>query len=237
MQTKIPFSHDYNEELDAEVASFDPLQLLAFIIKETGMHEYAKEGPIEIAITADGASLGNGIGHVTIGYKVVDKRATLPRRDKTPGFQSVYLCYPIMTIIGKESAQLFRKGFGFIYTFLTKISVTGFLGYKPVKVVGPHDGKATNTVLSRGGGAKFAEFFCPYCVCSSEELMPVVSPKCCDCSTRQNNLCRHWQVTDEDAVTRTKNHLASIRPDLADMTQEVYFLKKTLCPYLLPIAS
>ena len=223
----IPIRHYYDSRFGAEVATFDHKELLAFIIKHHGLHEHALAGSIEIAVTADGASLGNGQGHVTIGYKVVDKRATIPHDIQTTGdasgFQSVNMCYPIRSVIGKETKELFRTLFHDIYSFLTEISQIGFDDYKRISVVGPHDGKATITVLSRGGGAKMTPNFCPYCTCLSEQLCTVVTPKCSGCSTDKHDLCRHWEVTDTNTINSAKEILASIRPDFVNLDQPVYF--------------
>jgi len=82
-----------------------------------------------------------------MGYKVVDKRATMPQEIRTTGdisgFQSVNMCYPIRTVIGSESKELFRTIFDDIYNFATEISKVGYGEYKPLTVVGPDDGKAT----------------------------------------------------------------------------------------------
>jgi len=228
MKNILGFSHKRNKRLNSEVASFDPEKLLCFIIKQYGLHEIALSESIEIAITADGASLGNsGIGHMTIGYKVVDKRAIIPNhvreQGKTNGFQSVNLCFPIRSVIGKETKDRFTKSFEDIYAFVTKISQIGFQGYKPITVVGPHDGKATIMVLARGGGAKITPQFCPYCVCSSEDLLNPCTKKCPDCIEINQNVCRHHAVTDHHEIIRIRNYLSSFNPEFSNLSVVPYF--------------
>jgi hypothetical protein len=43
-----------------------------------GLDEYANNGSIEMAITVDAAQLDDNASHVTIGFKIVDKRARDP---------------------------------------------------------------------------------------------------------------------------------------------------------------
>jgi hypothetical protein len=60
MQTVVPYTIEYNQEMKCEVGSFDYRKLLKFIIVHHGLHDYALRGreqdeAIAIAITCDGA--------------------------------------------------------------------------------------------------------------------------------------------------------------------------------------
>lgn len=230
MSSRVPFYHEYVEELSSEIAYFDPEQLLEYLLEQYGLKETAMHDSVEIAVTADGATLMNDIGHVTIGYKIVDKRARLPEslRHLKDGFQSVNLCFPIRTIVSSESKDVYMKFLKPVYDFVSNISEHGFGCYKKFKVLGPHDGKATFNVLSRGGGAKVAKYFCPYCVCTSEDIMTCKTSKliCCVSCNEKNTTCKHWDVMDKDMIQHAKNFLEVQGEGYSDLRKELYFCTK-----------
>jgi hypothetical protein len=59
---------------------FDTYQLLRYLIHHFGLSEKAKHTSVEFVITVDGAQLDDHCGHVTIGFKIVDKDAIDPIR-------------------------------------------------------------------------------------------------------------------------------------------------------------
>jgi hypothetical protein len=163
----------YDESIKAETISFDAESLLRFLLVKFGLEEVAKESSIEIAITADGAQFTNHVGHVTIGYKIIDSRARCPLTNSPlfveGGYQSVDNCFPIRTIMASENRSLFLNQFGDVYGFVKRLGTDGLPhnekgpALRPFTVLAPHDGKAVIEIIGRGGGAKMTEFFCPYC--------------------------------------------------------------------------
>jgi len=101
--TYMPYTCKYDDILKCEIASFKPQDVLKFILKTFQLDERAKSHSVELAITEDGARLTNKYGHVSVGFKVVDKSARDPiTKEFITDFQSVYLCFPVKTYLGPE---------------------------------------------------------------------------------------------------------------------------------------
>jgi hypothetical protein len=211
-----PFS-TWDEQIQAEVVTFDTEKLLRFLLRYFGLEEIAQEESVVIAVTTDGAVFTKNVGHCTIGIKIVDSRATDPITKKSlfqdnKGYQSVDLCFPIRTILASESRSLFENQFGDIFQFFRKVAAEGlpqsgkYPALKKLTVVAPHDGKAVFIVAGRGGGAKVIPYFCPYCTCNSNQLCSPCPISCDEC-VAQGKLCRHWPVEDAETVESYKLRL------------------------------
>ena len=177
-----------------------------FVLEEIAQEEESEV----IAVTTDGAVFTKNVGHCTIGIKIVDSRAKDPITKESlfkdnMGFQSVDLCFPVRTILAKESRSLFENQFADIFQFFRKIATEGlpqsgkYPALKKLTVVAPHDGKAVFLVAGRGGGAKMIPYFCPYCTCHSNQLCSPCPISCDEC-VAQGKLCRHWTVEDAETV-------------------------------------
>ena len=154
-------------------------------------------------VTGDGASLTNELGHITVGYKLVDKRAK-NSDNSAINYQSYYSCFPIRTVIAEENKYSMERVFRSIYEFTKKISQEGFENSKPFIVSAPHDGKALNMLLGRGGGAKIMEHFCPYCCMTSDQILTK----------------RHWDLMDHIVVEKAKQHVETLMQ--ADFYKEFF---------------
>lgn len=64
------------------------------------------------------------------------------------------------------------------------------------------------------------DFFCPYCVVRSKEILATNIHPCSFCSQHSYN-CRHWDVTDEAMIDKTKEYLTSI--GCSDIGTSEYF--------------
>ena len=213
-----------DETTKSEVASLDLEQLLRLLIRHYGLEQDAREGPIEVAITMDGATFTKDVGHVTIGLKMVDARAVnpvtkVPLFENNAGYQSVDYCFPFRTAIASESDIILASVFAECYHFMRKVGMEGLKGINgdfdimPIRVIAPHDGKACIEVMGRGGGAKVTEHFCPYCSIGSSQLLHVFTDKdlmCDHCRRRGKTHCRHWPVEDEAYLVEIKTKLESI---------------------------
>jgi len=125
-------------------------------------------------------------------------------------FQSVSLCYPIRTACpAQESKELYQVIFKEVYDFALDVSKNGLDEYRPMTVLGTHDGKATFHVLARGGGAKVVDLFCPYCTISSKQIL--------------ETSC-HWPVCDETVVRQAQESLT--RDGMHDISTPLYFESK-----------
>jgi hypothetical protein len=70
-----------NDKLNNKVVDgvrFDVEQLFIYLVTHFGLAEKAKTCTVEFAITCDGAPLDDLTGHLTIGFKIVDKDVVCP---------------------------------------------------------------------------------------------------------------------------------------------------------------
>jgi hypothetical protein len=91
----------FNPEDVSEIASFPAGAALDFMLWSTGLDKIAKIRSVQIALTCDGARLSNTYGHVTVGWKTVDREAKYLGKP-IADYQSLHHCYPIKSYIGKE---------------------------------------------------------------------------------------------------------------------------------------
>jgi hypothetical protein len=105
--------------------------------------------------------------------------------------------------------------FGDIYRFAKTLATDGgYKDYKGFQVLGPHDGKALNYILGRGGGgAKVSDFFCCYCCIRSKDILAYAPPTtvlaCQSCRDTNRSKCRHYNVMDSVYVDQCKQTLDS----------------------------
>jgi hypothetical protein len=80
MSQEIRFSviNEMYQDLMVDGVSFDMRALFAYLITSFGLEESAKEGTVGISVTVDGTKLDERTQHVTIGFKICDKRAKDP---------------------------------------------------------------------------------------------------------------------------------------------------------------
>lgn len=199
------FTQNYMDH--GEVIGFDVEKMIRFIIQRYGLHDHAINGPVELAVTVDGAQLTNDIGHVTLGVKLVDPRCIDPLTGENmfadgDGFQSVYCSFPIKSFVGKETVENITANFKEEFAFFAQLRTHGLAPYKPMVISWPLDGKAAIQLLGKGGGAKVTEIFCPYCPCESKDLISLREEKCESCLNHQS--CRHWKLLDEAAIAAIK---------------------------------
>jgi len=227
----VNYSLKINEDLlsPAPYAGFDIEPLLRFILKLYKLDELATTSSVVIAVTADGAQFTNTLGHVTVGFKMVDERATDPYTGKLLStFQSVNHCFPIKSVLAGESRELYTQELGDIYKFFEKLGKDGLaesrFGPKlhVFNVVAPHDGKAAMTILGRGGGAKMAEHFCPFCSIKKIDLTraeSIISLKCDSC-----------RISGEDCLHReieTGEHIEKLRSEMAENMEMCYCVEES----------
>jgi hypothetical protein len=220
-----PFGTYDDAQLSFEMVGFDAEILLRFLLKHYGLYQLAQEQEdVEIAITCDGAEFTKNVGHVTIGWKIVDPRSKEPLNKEfnvflnNIGYQSVDNCYPIRTAVEKESHDFFATEFGDVYALARRIAVEGLPqtdkepALKKMKVSAPHDGKGVFEVLGRGGGAKACELFCPYCSCSSSSLCETTTEPSLQCALCRiaNKPCPHWAVEDKVTIQQAKEKFEAL---------------------------
>jgi hypothetical protein len=153
---------------------YDTEKFFTYLLNSFHLGELAKHDTFEMAITVDRAKLEDKVHHVTIWFKICDKRA----RDTTAGeicfdenlpdgeevnMQSAEWCFPVMVILAKDNKGTYNKYFRDIFAFCDKVRTTSINGWKPFRISDPQDMKITQIVLDRGGASKVKENFCHLC--------------------------------------------------------------------------
>jgi hypothetical protein len=101
-------------------------QFTDFILTKFGLlkiiDDTSTTEPVVVAVTFDGGSISQFVGHVTGGYKLVDKRCVNPKTNQllfgisgNEKVQSHIHCFPIFA---KDTKQLYQVGFGDFIQFL-----------------------------------------------------------------------------------------------------------------------
>jgi hypothetical protein len=164
------------------------------------------------------------VHHVTIGFKICDKRARDPVSGKLifdettekGNLQSAVWCFLCMIIIAKDNKGTYDKYFD----FCSKVQKEGINGWKPFRISEPQDMKSTPIVLDRGGAAKIKKDFCHLCHCDSHHLaLPnqVPCPECSPCGL----LCYHHKVCDGDCIASVEQELARLKRTGTDVMRVV----------------
>ena len=154
---------DDQEELEAlDGIQFNFPKMLWYIIKLYKLDEVLDnpwEGPVQMAITLEGAGLSRNYTHVTCGVKVMDPRAIDPESGLPIGItgsravQSRDLCHPFQIVLSKDTGELYEKRFKQFFNYFKKVSAEGFHDYGPERflISSPQDVSSFWKCLKRGG--------------------------------------------------------------------------------------
>ena len=222
------FSFRHRVEPFGEVCEFDFEDVLRFAFKIHDLEKYAIDptaSPVQVAITYDGAKLcGNGVNHITLGMKIVDKRARDPISKQIissdcVGFQSVSLCYPLCTILTKETKEAIFQNFKTFYEEVSIFEEEGLKSrkpsepsYYPISFAGTCDMKAAWVLLDRGGGAKIHSYPCCWCYVHDSELtsFKTSNDRCSRCLDLNKPVCYHIDVSDINKYDSWKREIAEM---------------------------
>jgi hypothetical protein len=116
-------------EADRETGSFDYRQFTDYILSKFGLLQIADDPsttePVLVAVTFDGGAISRFVGHVTGGYKLVEKCCRNPKTNKllfgisgNEKVQSHIHCFLIKTAIAKDTKLLYQVEFGDFFQFL-----------------------------------------------------------------------------------------------------------------------
>jgi hypothetical protein len=191
------------DETFEEGFEFDFTLLTRTLLESFGIMDVAKQRPIDLSLTSDGAQLTNTVSHVTAGLKLNDMASCDPRTKEPlllhePGslVQSRKLDFPYRRIIAKDGKKS-MNGFRPLCGAFTSGVIARSLGCLPFNMSCPGDMKLQWMVLGCGGAAKVKEKFCFVCSCRSATL-PVPQDKtvCHLCMGKENdnddNECYHY---------------------------------------------
>ena len=183
------------------------------------MMNVAKERPVELALTSDGAQLTNTISHVAAGLKFNDRTLCNPI-SKMPMLlhepeslvQSRNLYFPLQIVITKDSEKTL-DGFRSLYLKFSSGEIARDLQYHASKMSFPGDIKLQWAALAAGGAAKVKELFCFICSCRSSTLhVPQDKDTCALCKDEQvEGHCYHYPfLADPEVRAKLANELNSL---------------------------
>ncbi len=115
-------------EAGRETGYFEYHQYTEFILEKYGLLEVINDPdttvPVNVAVTFDGGSVSRFLGHVTGGYKLVDKRAKHPKTKEAlfgesghEKMQSHVHCFPIKIALAKDTKELYKVEFNDFFLF------------------------------------------------------------------------------------------------------------------------
>jgi hypothetical protein len=175
------------------------------------------------------------VHHVTIEFKICDKRARDPVSGKLifdettekGNLQAAAWCFPCMIIIAKYNKGTYDKYFREIFDFCSKVRKEGINGWKSFRIYEPQDMTSTQMLLDRGGAAKIKKYFCHLCHCDSHHrALPnqVLCPECSPCGL----LCYHHKICDGDCIASAEQELACLKrtgTDLMATCRATYYVR------------
>jgi hypothetical protein len=97
-----------NKVVDGVRFGVEQLQFHSLVIQHVGLSEKAKRRTVEFMITCDWAPIDAATGHLTVGFKIVDKDAVCPISGKhifreIGNIQAGKLCFPILILIANDN--------------------------------------------------------------------------------------------------------------------------------------
>ena len=190
-----------NDDDFGEGFEFDIYKTTKTLFESFGLMDDAKHRPVEVGLTSDGAQLTNTLSHVTAGLKFNDMgirdpftKQPLLLHEPDSLVQSRNLCFPLRSVIGKDSKKTFN-GFRFLYSEFISGNVSTALECCPLKLAFSGDMKMQWAALDRGGAAKVKEQFCYVCACTSSSLhVPNDASECSICKDKEPRptVCYHY---------------------------------------------
>jgi len=150
---------------------------ILLMLDASGLSEYAKSGPVHLAVTSDGANSFCNRTQISIGIKVCDSRAhhmktktpVLVEDDEQPvhyiGVQSSEICTILIMRDARDKANIYEELFGDFYRYTKSLEEHGMPASEhgpflhPFKFAYPSDLKAVWTTSGRGGNYKKTTYF------------------------------------------------------------------------------
>jgi hypothetical protein len=113
-------------EAGRETGYFEYHQYTEFILEKYGLLEVINDPdttvPVNVAVTFDGGSVSRFLGHVTGGYKLVDKISKHPKTKVAlfgesghEKMQSHVHCFPIKIALAKDTKELYKVEFNDLF--------------------------------------------------------------------------------------------------------------------------
>ncbi|KAI2494593.1 hypothetical protein MHU86_19918 [Fragilaria crotonensis] len=180
-----------NDDTFGEGFEFDSIKVTHTLFEAFGLQNIAKQRPVELGLTSDGAQLTNTISHVAAGLKLNDMAMCNPvtkrpllLHEPDSLVQSRNLCFPLRIVIAKDSKKTL-DGFRPLYNLFNSGEVSRALRCHAFKMSFPGDMKLQWGALDDGGAAKVKEKFCYICPCRSSTLhVPQDKSQCALCKNK-----------------------------------------------------
>jgi hypothetical protein len=223
-----------------ETGNFDYRLYLDFLLQRFGLLELMNDPsttePVQVAVTFDGGKVSRFLGHVTGGFKLVDKRCINPKsgallfgENGSENVQSHVNCFPVKVAFAKDTKDLYQVEYSDFFLFLKQYEAEK--GFR-VKFIFPQDMSSIWKTTGRGGTAKVKSFPCYCCAVTTATLvMPQAKEKCFRGDRcRQPKCYHHPMVTAEtfDAWRHQRVELEMNYPHLLnpsdDMNKSQMFL-------------
>ena len=194
---------------------FDVAKVTRTLFEAFGLMDIAKQRPVELVLTSDGAQLTNTISHVAAGLKFNDMALCHPITKcplllHEPGslVQSRNLCFPLRIAIAKDSKKTL-DGFRPLYLKFSSGEIARELQCLAFKLSFSGDMKLQWTALDAGGAAKVKEIFCFACSCRSSTLHVPRDKTVCD-------VCKDKEQEQDNNNDMAATHYCYHYPFLAD---------------------
>jgi hypothetical protein len=201
--------------------TFDLDNLLRLIICGYGLDKFATtcsgHKQVMLAHTLDGAMLTSHLGHVTVGIKIVDPRASNPLTGIPIGlsglFQTRDLCYPAQIVFGKDCKSLyndcfkpFHSRFGAGLVIPANNTCPEFSNFQ---IIAPQDMSSIWKTVGLGGGCYNKKQFCYCCMCTNDLISVHKSgeSRCDLCIRLEVTRCYCHPVNDEAFLQGTQRML------------------------------
>ena len=168
-----------------EVYYVNSEKAIRLLLEAAGLTEFAKQGPVNIAVTSDGANSFHNRTQISIGVKIIDTRG-VHCKTKKPIFvraleddaddghdyyqevQSSEMCAILIMADACDKSQMYSEFFNEFYVYMEGLHQNGMPEsahgplLQPMTISYPSDLKAIWTTSGRGGNCKKTNFFVIY---------------------------------------------------------------------------
>ena len=228
----VPYTHGHLEG-GGEYVEWDVEKVLVAMLKGFGLYDIAKERPVDVHQSIDGAQISKHVTHVSYGLKMADKAAVCPFK-KQPIFanpnetilQSRNLCFPVKIIMMPETKAIyseFEHLFARFNGFTWSDEVPDLI---PINAPMNCDMSAQWKALGIGGAAKRDKYPCHCCPIESDFL---ATPNAIPCDRWCKELhsdepgwhCYHKDFLSEENLEKMAMELEGVAESIAGILEDI----------------
>jgi len=227
-------------EPHCETGKFEYKPYLEFMLSKFGLlnlvNNPSTTDPVKVAVTFDGGKISCFLGHVTGGFKLVDKRCVNPKTGELlfgdSAIEKVQLhvhCFPIKVAFAKDTKDLYRVEFADFFAFLKEYEAEKEFR---IKFIFPQDMSSIWKTTGKGGAAKVKTFPCYCCAVTTATLVtPQPKEKCFRGDHCKNPRCYHHKMSTKESMDSWQVQQAELQTEFphlanpsADMVKSQIFL-------------